>query len=114
MQVVIDGHDCDDDALSDAKLVLDFLNELPARLGMKKLVSPMTVVYNPDDDYDWGVTGFVIIAESHIAVHTYPERGKVYVDIFSCKDFDIEETQDYVFKTFGVKTPEVQVIERSL
>jgi len=31
-----------------------------------------------------GVTGVVIIAESHISIHTWPERGYAAVDIFTC------------------------------
>ena len=31
-----------------------------------------------------GVTGFILLAESHIALHTYPEHGYMALDIFSC------------------------------
>lgn len=31
-----------------------------------------------------GVTGFLMLAESHIALHTYPEHGYIALDIFSC------------------------------
>lgn len=31
-----------------------------------------------------GVTGVIVIAESHVAIHTWPERGYAAVDIFSC------------------------------
>ena len=33
-----------------------------------------------------GVTGVVIIAESHISIHTWPERGYAAVDIFTCSN----------------------------
>jgi S-adenosylmethionine decarboxylase len=32
----------------------------------------------------WGVTGVVVITESHVTVHTWPEHGYAAVDIFSC------------------------------
>lgn len=38
-----------------------------------------------------GVTGFVPLAESHIALHTYPEHGFMALDIFSCGRGDIGE-----------------------
>jgi S-adenosylmethionine decarboxylase proenzyme len=31
-----------------------------------------------------GVSGVVVIAESHVAIHTWPEHGYAAVDIFSC------------------------------
>jgi S-adenosylmethionine/arginine decarboxylase-like enzyme len=37
-----------------------------------------------------GITGFVALAESNITLHTYPEKGYIVLDIFSCKEFDIE------------------------
>jgi S-adenosylmethionine decarboxylase len=40
---------------------------------------------------DWGISGFVFIAESHIGVHTFVERNYVNIDVFSCKDFDTEK-----------------------
>ena len=33
-----------------------------------------------------GVTAFVILAESHFSIHTWPERGTAAVDIFTCGD----------------------------
>lgn len=32
----------------------------------------------------WGVTGVVVITESHVTVHTWPEHGYAAVDVFSC------------------------------
>jgi S-adenosylmethionine decarboxylase len=36
-----------------------------------------------------GMTGFLMLSESHIAIHTYPEHGYLALDIFSCGDGDI-------------------------
>jgi S-adenosylmethionine decarboxylase len=35
-----------------------------------------------------GVTGFLLLAESHIAAHTYPEHGLLAMDVFSCGPAD--------------------------
>ena len=37
-----------------------------------------------------GVTGFLLLAESHISVHTWPEEGLAAIDIFTCGDMDTE------------------------
>lgn len=36
-----------------------------------------------------GVTGFILLAESHISIHTWPEHSYAAVDVFSCKPFDV-------------------------
>ena len=38
-----------------------------------------------------GVSGFVLIAESPISIHTFVERYYVNIDIFSCKSFDADQ-----------------------
>lgn len=35
-----------------------------------------------------GVTGFLLLAESHIALHSYPEHGYLALDLFSCGNGD--------------------------
>lgn len=42
-----------------------------------------------------GVTGFAVVAESHVAVHTWPEHGYAAVDIFTCNlDADVDAAID--------------------
>lgn len=37
-----------------------------------------------------GVTHVLVLAESHMSIHTYPETGRAYVDLFTCVlDFDM-------------------------
>ena len=50
----------------------------------------MNLKYIGSKPEDWGISGFVLIAESHISIHTFPERRYVNIDIFSCKDFNSE------------------------
>ena len=33
-----------------------------------------------------GVTGFALLADSHLSIHTWPEKGVAYCDIFTCSD----------------------------
>ena len=40
------------------------------------------------EDEAYGYSTFVMIAESHLSVHTFPELNYVSFDCFSCKDFD--------------------------
>ena len=44
----------------------------------------------------YGVSGVVVIAESHFTIHTWPEYGYVAVDIFTCGEFDYQSALNYI------------------
>src|SRR3989344_3819008 len=85
--LTIDGYGGDKDKLNNESLVMQCLRELPGKLGMKILMAPQ-IVHAPDNDKKdpGGWTGFVIIAESHISIHTFPNRGFVSIDVYSCRN----------------------------
>lgn len=88
MHVTIDGFGGDRQKLSDENLVRALLDRYPEEIGMTKIAPPHVYRYVGKKPEDWGVSGFVLIAESHISIHTFPQHGYVWVDIFSCKGFD--------------------------
>lgn len=51
-----------------------------------------------------GVTGVIVLSESHFAVHTYPESEKVYLDIFCCsKNFNPNLASSVIMNEFDVE-----------
>jgi S-adenosylmethionine decarboxylase len=88
MHLLIDGYGGDAAKMWDMEAVRGFLAQYPSALGMTKLCEPHVLTYEGPKVEDQGVSGFVIIAESHISVHTFPNRSYVNIDIFSCKSFD--------------------------
>lgn len=49
-----------------------------------------------------GITGVISIAESHIAIHTFPECNRAFVDISTCSDsMDVEKGVDFIKKALG-------------
>ena len=48
-----------------------------------------------------GITAFLVLGESHISVHTYPENDGYYFDIFSCKQFDTQPVIKLLLEVFG-------------
>lgn len=62
-----------------------------------------------------GVTGVAIIAESHVAVHTWPEHGYAACDIFTCNlDADIEAGVEALKKHFLPTQTQVMEVRRGL
>jgi S-adenosylmethionine decarboxylase len=110
--LMLDLNDCNSAILDDLEACFRLLNELPEKIGMTKITQPYVFRYSGLVSEDEGITGVTIIAESHISLHTYPQKNFVFVDIFSCKPFDVEGARDYVVQFFQSKSPSVHVQER--
>lgn len=59
-----------------------------------------------------GVTGIVILAESHISIHTWPEFGFAAVDIFMCGDSQPHCALDVMQRAFAASSSTVKTIAR--
>ncbi len=114
MHLLIDGYGADPERLWDQSFLRNFLDEYPVRLGMTKITSPKVLRYNAPVEADSGITGFVVIAESHISVHTFPHRRYVNIDIFSCKSFDNRKALEEVQQLFGLQRVKSWLVGRGL
>lgn len=60
-----------------------------------------------------GITGIVLLAESHIALHTWPELGYTAIDIFTCgKDSKPEEALKFLQQKLRPKSIRVKIMKR--
>lgn len=114
MHLIVDGYGADPEKLRDADLVLRFLDEYPSSIGMNKMIPPQVYTYRGQVQEDWGISGFVLIAESHISIHTFPDRRYVNIDIFSCKEFDPEPSLKDVKAAFSLPQVKVWTLERGV
>ena len=110
--LMLDLNDCNPEILDDLGACFKLLNELPERIGMTKITQPYVFRYSGLIPEDEGITGVTVIAESHISLHTYPRKSFVFVDLFSCKPFDVERAKDYIVQFFQSKSPAVYIQER--
>ena len=91
MHLIIDGYSSNQKILQDEDFLRQCLETCPGRIGMTRISLPHVIKYVGPVLEDWGISGFVFIAESHIAIHTFVEQNYVNIDVFSCKDFDTEK-----------------------
>jgi len=112
MHLIIDGYNGDKQKLQDLELVRNILDEYPSKIGMKKIMSPYVLTHKDSKVENCGISGFVIIAESHISIHTFPERNCINVDIFSCKNFETTQAVEYIQEKFELKKVETKIINR--
>ena len=59
-----------------------------------------------------GVTGVVLLAESHASVHTWPEAGLATLDVFTCGAMDAAAVLAHVRAALGPTRERVTVVER--
>lgn len=112
--LTIDGYGGDFDSLNSSRILLEILEELPRILGMHALTRPV-VVEAPDNNLKdpGGFSGFVIIAESHISLHTFPKRGFISADVYTCQNgLDRERIERYLTEKFSLKETEINFVIR--
>ena len=114
MHLVIDGYGGDTAFLEDADAIYKFLDEYPDAIGMTKITPPHVYTYVGQKPEDVGVSGFVLIAESHISIHTFPKRRYVNIDVFSCKDFDTQKALGELRAMFALESVRSWTLERGL
>lgn len=104
---LIELYDCDPRALGRESLVEDVLCEAAHRAGA-------TVVCSTFHQFaPQGVSGVVVIQESHLTIHTWPEYGYAALDLFTCGgSVRPEQAVAFLLEKFGVKKWEMKEVER--
>lgn len=112
--VTVDGYGGDPDRLNDKALVVQSLEELTLMLDMRRLADAQ-VYFAPDasgkDPGGW--SGFIVVIESHISIHTFPKRGFLSADVYSCKNgLDVDLIVDFFRTRFRLRKVETNFIKR--
>lgn len=72
-----------------------------------------TVLFTHLHPFDGGgVTGVCVLAESHMTIHTWPEKNYAAVDVFVCGECDPEKSVPYLVKHFKTSTYSIVTINR--
>lgn len=61
-----------------------------------------------------GVSGVVIISESHLTIHSFPEHGYASIDVYTCGDLDPNIAADYIAEALHAQTREKMELPRGL
>lgn len=88
-------------SLNDRQAVEEWVRKAAHLAGMHIIGFQSHVLPNGYDSGP-GVTVVAVIAESHIAVHTWPEEGIVRASLFSCQPFDVDAQTALFAAAFGV------------
>ncbi|MDQ2714265.1 MAG: S-adenosylmethionine decarboxylase [Chloroflexota bacterium] len=112
VHLMLELYGCDRQVLSNETLIRRVLDEYPGRVEMEK-VSPVHLYdIETSNPLDAGLSGFVVIAQSHISLHAWPEYGEVDIDICSCKEFSQQEAIAFAKEMFQSEDVEAHFVVR--
>ena len=93
--ILFDLKKCSPELLNDENFIKESLEEA-SKVAKCEILKVETHKFEPQ-----GVTGYALLAESHISIHTWPEKGIAKCDIFTCgSDSDPLAAIEYLKKRF--------------
>lgn len=102
-----DLYGVDESLLQDAERLLQLLSDALDDNGFHQLSQHSHTFPDPG-----GVTGFVLLSESHAAFHSYPEYGYIAVDVFSCGMASPEPVVQQLQRALEADTARITVADR--
>ncbi|NJE25531.1 S-adenosylmethionine decarboxylase proenzyme [Thermococcus sp. MV5] len=109
MHVVLDLYECDPEILDDMEKVEEVLTKA-AEAANATIIDKRFHKFSPQ-----GVSGVVVVSESHIAIHTWPEHGYAAVDVYTCGDHTMPlKASEYIIKELKCKRPTIVKLDRGL
>jgi S-adenosylmethionine decarboxylase len=106
---IVEAHGCEPSALAD----IDKLRALFARMIGDLGLRPVAEVQWHQFPAPGGITGLCLLAESHLACHTFPEHGSLCLNLFCCKPRPEWDFAGYLKTHFGADAVEVRRLERA-
>lgn len=107
--LIVELYECHREFINDARSVEDALVNA-VNISGAKMVQSVVHEFNPH-----GISGVVVIEESHFSVHTWPEYGYCALDIFTCGDeIDYYSALQYLKQEFKAQNLSVTEIKRGM
>jgi S-adenosylmethionine decarboxylase len=104
----VEAHGCDSSALRDPAAVDALFSDIVRELCLHPLQDTALHKFPGEG----GVTGFLMLTESHLACHTFPEYGSLCLNLFCCRPRADFAFADYLRKAFGADSVHVRRVDR--
>ncbi len=116
VHLTLEGYGASHHKIADQDYILSWLQNMPGEIGMHKIAEPQVVQIGAQNQKDpGGISGFVLIAESHISIHTFPLRGFLTADVYTCQNcLDVPAIERKFRSAFDLQDIETQLIKRGL
>jgi len=108
-QVLVEFYRCNLRILNDRDQIAAAMDEA-ARLSGATVVEKVFHLFNPH-----GISGVVVIAESHLSIHTWPEYGYAAVDLFTCgEEIQPERAFEHLKRILQAESVSVMELKRGI
>lgn len=107
--LLLELYKCPVDILNDIQKIQDILVNVVEQINVT-LISKSFHHFSP-----YGVSGVVVIAESHITIHTWPEHRYAAIDVFTCdKTIDYNLVESLLVEKFNATSHDAKTIPRGV
>lgn len=105
---VVEAHGCDPASLRDPRALEELFTRMTIDLDLHPVAPPAWHRF----DGPGGITGLSLLAESHIACHTFPEFRSLCLNLFCCRPRADWKFDEYLRRCFGAASVQVRRIDR--
>ena len=105
---IVEATDCDKEILKNVEKIRDIFLKAAKESNMT-IKGDFFFRFSPE-----GVSGTVIVAESHLSIHTWPNEGYAAIDVYTCGNSQPEKAVDYILKELKAKKAHITEIKRGI
>jgi S-adenosylmethionine decarboxylase len=106
---VVEARGCNPDALGDVAALRELFGDILHDLDLHAVVEPAWHKFSGPG----GVTGMVLLRESHLACHTFPEFGSLCLNLFCCRPRNDWDFAGELARRLGASAVQVRRIDRA-
>ena len=106
--IIAELWECDFDKLND----MQFIEQTFVDAALKSGAEVREVAFHKFAPQ--GVSGVVIISESHLTIHSFPEHGYASIDVYTCGNLDPNVAANYIADALNAQTKETFEIPRGM
>jgi len=115
MHLIVDGKAKNIWLMTDKALLSGYIRALVEATGMTVFQEPIVSGYPwPGSTDTDALSAVCFLKESAVMVHCYPEQSFVFVDVFSCKEFDVGKIYGHIKRAFEMDDAKCVVLERGV
>jgi S-adenosylmethionine/arginine decarboxylase-like enzyme len=112
--LAVDAAGCDISAITNGDTIKEFSKALVEAIDMKAYGDPIAVHFAAHDPSKGGYTLVQLIETSNICAHFVDSTGEMYLDVFSCKEFDPNIVLETISTFFNPDSAITTVFERGV
>lgn len=115
MHLIVDGFANNVDIMTNKDLMVYELKRLVGIIGMTPVGEPYSIGFPwPDAENEDAISAVCFLKESAVIVHCYPEAKFVFVDVFSCRDFNTGNAYGHIKQMFDMPAASPVLLNRGL